>query len=152
MPSDSPLQAIVEYSRSKTVGGNPIRAYRDTAPAEEGGVAVVPPYAVVADDGGGAVRDLEGNEFGPQSFRLTVYAGDPAVARQIFDTIVYGGTDPDTQQGIEASGALLPYLTGYSQVEVMLDRRPQEGRGRARNVTAIQNTVAVRLQVFTTRS
>lgn len=152
MPSDSPLQAIVEYSRSKTVSGLSIKAYRDSAPAEEGGVTVLPPYMVVADDGGGAVRDLEGNDFGPQSFRLTVYAGDPAVARQIFDTVVFGGVDPRLQQGIEASGALLPYLTGFSQAEVMLDRRPQEGRARARNVTALQNTVTVRLQVFTTRS
>lgn len=152
MPSDSPLQAIVEYCRSKTVAGSPVRAYRDSATGEEGGVKVVPPYVVVADDGGAAVRDLELNEFGPQAFRLTVYAGDPAVARQIFDTIVYSAGPPDDQLGIEASGALLPYLTGFSQAEAQLDRKPQEGRARARNVTALQHTLTVRIQVYTTRS
>lgn len=152
MPSDSPLQAVVEYCRSKTVSGSPVKAYRDTAPAEEGGVAVTPPYVVVFDDGGSAVRDFEGNEYGPQSVRLTVYATDPAVARAIFDKVVFDAQPPTSRAGIEAAGTLLTYLTGHSQAEVMLDRQPQEGRGRARYGTALQHTVSIRFQVFTTRS
>lgn len=152
MPSDSPLQAVVEYCRSKTVSGSPVLAYRDTATGEESNVKVVPPYVVVFDDGGAAIRDTEGNEFGPLGVRVVVYAPTPELARLIFDTVVYAAQPPDDRQGIEAAGAVLPYLTGFSQAEVRLDRKPQEGRARARNVTALQHTVSARFQVYTTRS
>lgn len=152
MPSDSPLQAVVEYCRAQTVSGSPVLAYRDTAPAEEANVKVVPPYLVVFDDGGATVRDLEGNEFGPLSLRLTVYAPTPDLARLTFDTVVYAAQPPEDRAGIEAAGAILTYLTGFSQAEVRLDRKPQEGRAIARNVTALQHTVSARFQVFTTRS
>lgn len=152
MPSDSPLQAIVEYCRSKTVAGQPVKAYRDSAPAEEGGTVVLPPYVVVADDGGPELRDLEGNEFGPSNYSFTVYAGTAQLARQIFDTIVYNGQPPRDRAGIEAPNALLPYLTGFSQIEVFGDQSPVERRARARRVAELQHTVFVRFKVFTTRS
>lgn len=152
MPSDSPLQAVVEYCRAQSVGGSAVKAYRDTAPAEEGGVRVVPPYVVVVDQGGSVERDMEGNEFGPQAMTLTVYAGTPELARQIFDRVVYASQNPDLRQGIERPGILLAYLTGFSTAEVQMDRRPQEGRARSRFVSDLQHTMFVRLQVFTTRS
>lgn len=152
MPSDSPLQAIVEYCRSKTVGGSPVKAYRDSAPAEEAGAAVLPPYAVVKNDGGQKVRDLEGNEFGPSVYSFTVYAGSADLARQIFDTVVYGGQPPKNRAGIEAAGALIPHLTGFSQAEVVMLDEPVERRAPARRVDVLQHTVFVRLRVFTTRS
>lgn len=152
MPSDSPLQAIVEYCRSKTVSGSPVKAYRDSAPAEEGGTAVVPPYVVVRDDGGPVVRDLEGNEFGPSSYSFTVYAGSAALARQIFDTVLYNAQPPKDRAGIESPGAILSYLTGFTQADVFMDQSPVERRAPARRVAELQHTVFVRLKVFTTRS
>lgn len=152
MPSDSPIQAIVEYARTKTVSGSAVKAYRDSAPAEEDNVAVLPPYVVVRDDGGPVERDLEGNEFGPSSYSFTVYAGSAALARSIFDAVIYNALPPKDQAGIEAPGALLPYLTGFSQADVFMDQSPVERRAPARRVADLQHTVFVRLKVFTTRS
>ena len=152
MPSDSPLQAMVEYCRSKTVSSSPVKAYRDSAPAEEGGTSILPPYVVVRDDGGVKVRDLEGNEFGPSEFSFTVYAGSAALARAIFDEVVYASLPPKNRAGIEAVGALLTHLTGFSQAEVVLLDHPVERRAPARRVAELQHTVFVRLRVFTTRS
>jgi hypothetical protein len=151
MPSDSVLNAIVEYCRAQTVSGSPVKAYRDAAVGEEGGTPVVPPYAVVKSEGGPAMRDLEGNDFGPAEYSITVYAGSGAVARAIFDQIVYAAQNPRNQAGLEAPAALMPYLTGFSQAEVHVDQSPVERQG-SRRAADRQFTVFVRFQVYATRS
>lgn len=152
MPSDSPLQAIVEYCQSKALNTVPIQAFRDTAPSDVSGTAVDLPYVVVRSEGGSALRDMEGNEFGPSPFSFTVYANTAADCRAIYDTVVWNGQPPKSQAGIETYGALLPYLQGHLNAQVYVDRQEREGRGNTRRGAKIVHTLQVGFKVSTTRS
>lgn len=153
MPTDSIVGAVVAYCRARTVSSVAVKAYRDSAPAEEGGTAVVPPFVVVRDEGGKAVRDFEGNLIGPSSITLTVYAKLAADAREILDTLLFAGQPPSDRAGIEADGALDTFLDGYAAGAcVWCDDLPREGRANVRRGADLQHTVTQRLTVQAERS
>ena len=153
MASDSVVGAVVAYCRAQTVGGLPVLAYRDSAPAEENGTPVVPPYVVVRDEGGRGTRDFEGNVIGPSSLTLTVTAKLAADARAILDQLLFAAQPPASRAGIEAAGALDPYLSGYEAGScVWADDLPRESRATVRRGPDLQHTVTQRLTVHAERS
>lgn len=153
MASDSIIGAVVAYCRDQAVAGVPVLAYRDSAPAEENGTPVVPPYVVVRDEGGRAVRDFEGHLIGPSSLTLTVTAKLAADARAILDQLLFAAQPPELRAGIEAAAALDPYLTGYkANACVWIDDLPREGRATVRRGPDLQHTVAQKLAVHAERN
>jgi hypothetical protein len=153
MASDSVLQAVVEYARAQTVTGGSaaIAAFRDTASAEVGGTAVVPPFVVVREDGGRAERDFEGAIFGPSRLTLTATAKDASDARKMLDRILFAEANPNTRAGIEADGALSSYLTGHTGAAAHVTDLPSEGRAQRRGAD-IQYTVTCRIEVYAQRT
>lgn len=149
MPTDSIVGAVSNYIRALTIPGfSSVGVYRDEVPQATGGGQVAMPYVVLREQGGRAIRDLEGNHFGTQPVLMTVWGAKAGDAEGIASYIAFGGEDPKNRAGIEADNALIPtHLSGHSVGNVFVQDTGQEQQSPTRRADQLAFTCVWRLTV-----